>query len=104
MISLRGLWDTEQHTLILCFGLGDVAGVLQQHQLNKNCSGCNTLDGDTSLPSKPHVDRDAQHGDCKAVLHCQSLPFVVASAAQNECLEVFLKSEAKPDLFDLFQV
>lgn len=104
MISLRGLWDTGQSTMILCFSLKDAVGVLQKHQLNKSCSGCNRLDGDTSLPSKSHVYRDAQHRDCKAVLHSQSLAFVVTSAAQNECLEVFFKNEAKPDLFDPFQV
>lgn len=44
VVLLRGLWDTRQHTLIVCFSLKDVVGVLQQHQLNKNWSACNTLD------------------------------------------------------------
>lgn len=72
VISLRGLWDTGQHTLILCFSLKDVVGVLQQHQLNKNCSGHNTLDtwmGTPHCPKKSHLCRDTQHRDCKAVLH-----------------------------------
>lgn len=40
VVSLRGLWDPGQLTLMVCFSLKDVVGVLQQHQLNKNYSAC----------------------------------------------------------------